>query len=296
MEKKFVFSSDLQYGIKNSKVFYETLLDICGKEKTDLVLGGDIFPNHFKEKNCVYVSEDIRYQRDFIDFYLLNYFKRFKKQTKKDLYLMMGNDDFSKNMDLLEKSEKNNLIKLLHNKVHKFCRLDNEEIFISGYGFVPITGGGIKDWDKFDDKFYIQSGAEYEGTKSSIDFEVKQRFFPDDRKDNIENDFEKIALRDKKRINDMIYVIHSPPYGTNLDLNGHREHCGSGSIKYFIEKHQPLLTLHGHIHESPIVSGEFQEKIGKTVCVNVGQEKETLHYALIEISDKKKIKVKGFVA
>jgi len=42
---------------------------------------------------------------------------------------------------------------------------------------------------------------------------------------------------------------------------------GSKSIRDAIEKHQPLLGLHGHIHES---RGSF--KIGRTICVNPGSE------------------------
>lgn len=43
--------------------------------------------------------------------------------------------------------------------------------------------------------------------------------------------------------------------------------AGSISVRQAIETHQPLLTLHGHIHESPGVI-----KLGRTVCVNPGSE------------------------
>ena len=43
--------------------------------------------------------------------------------------------------------------------------------------------------------------------------------------------------------------------------------AGSQSVRRAIETHQPLLGLHGHIHESPGVV-----KIGRTVCVNPGSE------------------------
>ena len=50
-------------------------------------------------------------------------------------------------------------------------------------------------------------------------------------------------------------------------------HKGSESIRKFIEKAHPLLTLHGHIHESRKVSGSMKQKIGKTLCVNPGNGK-----------------------
>jgi Icc-related predicted phosphoesterase len=42
---------------------------------------------------------------------------------------------------------------------------------------------------------------------------------------------------------------------------------GSKAVRKMIEKYQPFLGLHGHIHES---SGSM--KIGKTYCVNPGSE------------------------
>jgi len=42
---------------------------------------------------------------------------------------------------------------------------------------------------------------------------------------------------------------------------------GSKAVKKMIEKYQPLLGLHGHIHES---SGSI--RIGRTYCVNPGSE------------------------
>jgi len=43
--------------------------------------------------------------------------------------------------------------------------------------------------------------------------------------------------------------------------------AGSTSVRQAIEKYQPMLGLHGHIHESKHIT-----KIGKTVCINPGSE------------------------
>ena len=40
---------------------------------------------------------------------------------------------------------------------------------------------------------------------------------------------------------------------------------GSAAVRELIERYQPLLSLHGHIHESRAIA-----KIGKTTCVNPG--------------------------
>jgi uncharacterized protein len=42
---------------------------------------------------------------------------------------------------------------------------------------------------------------------------------------------------------------------------------GSRAVRQAIEEYQPLLSLHGHIHESP-----GSVRIGRTVAVNPGSE------------------------
>jgi Icc-related predicted phosphoesterase len=80
-----------------------------------------------------------------------------------------------------------------------------------------------------------------------------------------------------------IFNFHCPPYGTELDIaplvdeefkyitragEGFVfDHVGSKAVREAIEKYQPLLGLHGHIHESRGVS-----KIGRTLCLNPGSE------------------------
>lgn len=51
--------------------------------------------------------------------------------------------------------------------------------------------------------------------------------------------------------------------GGSIVLHG----AGSLSVRRAIESHQPLASLHGHIHESRGVT-----KIGRTLCVNPGSE------------------------
>jgi len=60
--------------------------------------------------------------------------------------------------------------------------------------------------------------------------------------------------------------------------------AGSKSVRHAIETYQPMLGLHGHIHESQSVA-----KIGKTTCVNPGSEygEGVLRGCLINFSDGK---------
>jgi uncharacterized protein len=77
-----------------------------------------------------------------------------------------------------------------------------------------------------------------------------------------------------------IFNLHCPPARTPLDkapqltpdlqvvLDGGEPRIvsvGSEAVRELIERHQPVLSLHGHIHESKGVA-----KIGRTTCVNPG--------------------------
>lgn len=87
-------------------------------------------------------------------------------------------------------------------------------------------------------------------------------------------------VKDFKRC---IFNLHCPPNGTALDecpkldkdlkpvlgLGGTPQtiHVGSTSVKEIIDQYQPMLSLHGHIHES-----RSAVKIGRTLCINPGSE------------------------
>jgi len=75
-----------------------------------------------------------------------------------------------------------------------------------------------------------------------------------------------------------ILVTHQPPYGTTADLTIQLLHVGCRSIRNFIEKHQPLLCLCGHIHEAA-----GTDQLGSTYIVNPGAFKNG-HYATIQVN------------
>ena len=85
-----------------------------------------------------------------------------------------------------------------------------------------------------------------------------------------------------KNLETAVFCFHCPPYDTQIDLApkltddlrpvyAHGKPLmvpvGSKSVRAVIEKYQPLVALHGHIHES---SGYV--RIGRTQCVNPGSE------------------------
>jgi Icc-related predicted phosphoesterase len=79
-----------------------------------------------------------------------------------------------------------------------------------------------------------------------------------------------------------VFMIHVPPHDSGLDTapildenlrptisagDVLRGPVGSTAVRRVIERHQPVLGVHGHVHES---GGE--RRIGRTLCINPGSE------------------------
>jgi len=92
---------------------------------------------------------------------------------------------------------------------------------------------------------------------------------------------EKMAS-DLRRPETAVYNLHVPPVDTELDkapavdsefryvregLSIKMIHAGSSAVRSSIERHNPLLGFHGHIHES-----KGFVKLGRTLCLNPGSE------------------------
>jgi Icc-related predicted phosphoesterase len=73
-----------------------------------------------------------------------------------------------------------------------------------------------------------------------------------------------------------VYVLHGPPSGLGLDVCRGGAAVGSAATRKFLEQRQPLLSLHGHIHESPEESGVWKAKVGRTLCIQPGQSADGL--------------------
>src|SRR5512136_1513999 len=94
-----------------------------------------------------------------------------------------------------------------------------------------------------------------------------------------------------------IFNFHAPPYGYALDLApkldenlvqaaDNKIHVGSRAVAKMIEKYQPLIGLHGHIHES-----RGAQKAKRTLLINPGSEySEGILKGVIVILEKNKVK------
>lgn len=94
------------------------------------------------------------------------------------------------------------------------------------------------------------------------------------------------ALADRVESMDRcIFNLHVPPYDSSLDtapaltedlevvMSGSAPKMiavGSTAVRELIERYQPLLALHGHVHESAGAT-----TIGRTLCINPGSDYHT---------------------
>ena len=94
-----------------------------------------------------------------------------------------------------------------------------------------------------------------------------------------------------------IFNLHVPPFGSGLDTAFELDAdfnvitsagqpktipVGSQAVRTLIESHEPLLALHGHIHESKNVV-----RIGNTLCINPGSNYAdgVLDGAIVDLED-----------
>ncbi len=105
-----------------------------------------------------------------------------------------------------------------------------------------------------------------------------------------------ILTSNVKNFETSIFNLHCPPYNSGLDMAPKLDEkltpvlgpgggpvlipVGSPSVREAIEKFQPLLGFHGHIHES-----RGTAKFGRTLCINPGSEytEGILRGALVDI-------------
>jgi Icc-related predicted phosphoesterase len=285
---KILYTSD----IHGNEVQYRKLVDYTVETSPDFVIiGGDIAPKNFP-------GNYVKGQRRFLEKQLPKLLKPLKDSDIR-LFLMMGNDDCSSNLPSLEQYD-SELYHIIHGKRIELA----DGFYLVGYSFVPITPFGIKDWEKYDlsdiprslEVEYQQrkyNNYKYDGFKSSRTGFKPFLFTAEmESEDSIQRDLETslfLGHPDKT-----IYVIHTPPDQTNLDMTSAGEHVGSFAVRQFIEKSQPYLTLHGHIHESVSISGTFKHKIGNTMCLasgnhNIGENLAVLVFDLEKLGEVERV-------
>jgi uncharacterized protein len=247
-----VFASDLHGQVDR----YRKLASLVREERPAVVLlGGDLLP------------PESRFGGDFIAEVLRPLFEEVRGASDVEggtrILLIPGNDDPAAQVEALFDGEADGLWTVLHRRMvavggYRFA----------GYACVPPTPFALKDWERYDVSRYVEPGcvAPDEGwrTVPVRPAEAVDRTIVEDL----------AILAGGEPLEGTVFLFHAPPYGTVLDraaLDGVvvdrvpvDVHVGSVAIARFIEDRQPLVTLHGHIHESVRLTGAWRQRIGRT--------------------------------
>jgi Icc-related predicted phosphoesterase len=247
------FTSDLH----GQTDFYEQTLSLAaaGRPRA-VVLGGDLCPHAVGEAG-------LHRQRLFLEGIFVEFARRLREASPGgELLLLMGNDDWSANLPLLEQHD-GELWRLLHDRV---VEVDGQRV--AGLSWVPITPFPMKDWERWEDDA-DESPPRLAGWSSRDGVMRRFEFDPARRSPTIADALAALGARTPPA--ETVFVLHSPPHGTRCDVMSDGQHVGSRAIRSFVERLQPPLVLSGHIHESPRVSGAWRDAIGRSIVVNPGQ-------------------------
>jgi Icc-related predicted phosphoesterase len=251
---------------------YAELLALVKSEDADaLLLGGDLLPRKGHHHSSLEMQQ----------IFVRNEFRVFAEKIREEasafLCAILGNDDWAGTVPLFRELESEGLVKMLDGN---YTALDDRTA-LYGYSFVPPTPFLLKDFEKRD----LRNDASPDGLRriyvtkdGRVQEEDEKAFFS--YRSSIEEDL--AAWNPPKGCIRSVCIMHGPPFGTMLDRLYDGQSAGSRAVRRFIQNEQPLITLHGHIHESPSVSGSFVEKIDGTLSVNPGQTGERLSAVLFD--------------
>ena len=268
------FVSDL-HGLEHR---YDALINAIRIRKPAIVfIGGDLFPHHrssnYSEKN-------------FANDFMLRTFSRLSEEMScnyPDIFLIPGNDDRRSAEPYLLKGEEQNLWMYMHMRMTTLGKFK-----ILGYACVPPTPFRLKDWERYDVSRYTDPGSipPNEGIRTAAPDADPEWATINDDLDQLTNDI---------TLDNAIGLFHAPPYNSYLDraaLDGQMfehvpldVHIGSIAIERFIGEKQPYLTLHGHVHESARLTGEWKQKFGRTWAYNAAHDGPELALVTFELHD-----------
>jgi Icc-related predicted phosphoesterase len=268
---RWLFASDLHGRVDR----YQKLLRAVREQRPEAVLlGGDLLPH---------AGLAAPGGGDFLAEWLLPTLEELRSRLGSDyprLLVVFGNDDPRAALASLAAIESRGLAEHVHGR-----RVEVSGRVVYGYACVPPTPFRLKDWERYDVSRFVDPGgiSPEEGVRTVPAEELDTKW------GTIASDLARLtADQDLARV---VFLFHAPPYRTALDRAGldgrsvdHARldvHVGSIAVRRFIEARQPLLTLHGHVHESARLTGSWRERIGRTVCLSAAHDGPEL--ALVEL-------------
>lgn len=261
-----LFVSDLHGNVDRYHKLFQT---IKAEQPEAVFWGGDVLPL----LSSMPRSPDI-FRQDFINHYLAKRLARLRHELKgayPRIFLILGNDDPRFEEAAVLDVASRGIWEYIHNR-----KVDFRHFRVYGYAYVPPTPFRLKDWERYDVSRYVDPGSisPEEGVRSFPATDLEKKYA------TIQDDLARLAGDEK--MDQSIFLLHSPPYKTKLDLaalGGKMidhvpldPHTGSIAVRRFIESRQPLLTLHGHVHESSRLSASWRDLIGRTHCFSAAHD------------------------
>jgi len=272
------FVSDLHGNVSRYEMLFR---EIIRNKPSFVFLGGDLLPH---------VHRSVRLNNkeipDFMSDYVIPGFKNVRRQlgcNYPEIFVIMGNDDHRIEEPAFLEGEKIELWKYLNRSKFKFG-----PYMIYGYPYVPPTPFLLKDWEKYDVSRFVDPGC----TNPAEGFRTAEPDY-DPEYDTIQKDLETLAGNDDMK--KAIFLFHTPPYQSLLDraaLEGKYVdhvpldvHVGSIAVQRFIEEKKPWITLHGHIHESARITGQWKQQFGRTSSFSAAHDGPELAIVKFRIDD-----------
>jgi len=260
-----LFVSDLHGRLER----YRKLVRAIGEERpAGVFLGGDLLPFPLS------VRREDGAPDDFVRGFLAPLLRELRSEGATNypsVFLILGNDDPRAEEPSFLEGESEGLWTCCHNRA---CPLGAYGVY--GYSFVPPTPFRLKDWERYDVSRFVDPGcvSPEEGQRTVAIPPNEARYA------TIEKDLQ--SLMGEEPMQKAILLCHTPPYRTKLDraaLDGKKVdhvpldvHVGSIALRRFIERRQPLVTLHGHVHESARLTGSWRDRIGRTHLLSAAHD------------------------
>lgn len=267
---RFLYVTDLHGWAGGYEAVLQTALDRGIKL---IVNGGDMLPKGGRR--------DLQTQRLFLEEFMPQHLESLAAAGV-EMFAMFGNDDMA--CLLPDWREVLDAHANAHDLMDRWHRVGpggaeeeggggQEEFILRGCPFVPDVPFGLKDWAVLDTPDFQRPSQYTSPVLSTLEgyqpIEDIDGFFRS--RGTLADRLERLAAEAPSMAR-AILVTHSPPLGTGtgcIAIGGWD--VGSKAVRRFIEHHQPLLSLHGHIHESPEVTGIHTARLGRCVVHQPGQ-------------------------
>jgi hypothetical protein len=202
------------------------------------------------------------------------------------------------------------MLQLAKESLERWMKISEEKVRRSG-ARILVTGGNDDEFaiDEILERSKVVSYVEGRVVRLDDDHEMISTGFGNPTPWHCPRDITEEELGEKmdelaskvENMRQCIFNVHVPPFDSRLDdapkldenLNVKEGGVtlvpvGSVAVRRAIEKYQPLLSLHGHVHESKGTC-----KIGETLCINPGSTYTSgmLQAVIVEIESNH---VKGF--